>query len=500
MQTKPQISKATMTVAWVVVFGAMAPLLDSTMMNIAINNLVSSFHSSVTTVQWTITCYMLATGVAVPFSSWLINHFDGKYVFMTGELLFGIGSVLSAISPNIQFLIAARLVQGFAGGLIMPLLTTLLVQTAGAEVMGQMMATVGLPMILGPLVGPVIGGIIIKFLSWHWIFWINVPVTLIALVLIAWKMPNYPAQNKQAKLDLIGTLLLIAATSSMIYGVVKAAHTASFSNHTTVTFLIAGAVALVLYVLWAAIRGDRAVLPLKLFKFQSFDGSVIGLFIAGTVLNGAMLLLPLYFQNVRGMSVIMAALALVPQGVGMLISRPMTGRLTDSIGAKYVVLVSCLITFVGTIPFFWIDQHTSYWVIAAVLLVRGIGAGGILTPLMADSYSGMAGSDVPAATIGSRIVQNIGSAFGSALITTVVTAFSTAHVKTFETHLKAGRYTVADNMLQSFVHQHLVTIRLDAFQYGFLIISIAALVILLPTVLLSNKIKQDAPKPVQNRK
>ena len=114
MQNKTQISKATMTVAWVVVFGAMAPLLDSTMINIAINNLVNSFHSSVTTVQWTVTCYMLATGVAVPFSSWLINHFDGKHVFMAGELLFGIGSILAAISPNIQFLIAARLVQGLS--------------------------------------------------------------------------------------------------------------------------------------------------------------------------------------------------------------------------------------------------------------------------------------------------------------------------------------------------------------------------------------------------
>lgn len=153
MQAKAKISKATMTIAWVVVFGAMAPLLDSTMINIAINNLVTSFHSSVTTVQWAVTGYLLATGVAVPFSSWLLNRFDGKAVFVAGEILFGLGSIFAAVAPNIQLLIIARLVQGFAGGLIMPLLTTLLVQTAGAAVMGQMMATVGLPMILGPLIG-----------------------------------------------------------------------------------------------------------------------------------------------------------------------------------------------------------------------------------------------------------------------------------------------------------------------------------------------------------
>ncbi|VDG18996.1 MFS transporter [Lactobacillus paracollinoides] [Lactiplantibacillus mudanjiangensis] len=491
MKKQPtKISKSTMTIAWVIVFGAMAPLLDSTMMNIAINNLVKSFNSSVTTVQWTITCYLLATGVAVPFSSWLLNKFDGKLVFMTGEILFGVGSILSAISPNIQFLIGARLIQGFAGGLIMPLLTTLLVQTAGTAVMGQMMATVGLPMILGPLFGPVIGGVIIKFLSWHWIFWINVPVTLISMFLIIWKMPNYPAQNKAAKMDFIGILLLIVASSSIIYAIVKAAHSANFTNHTTVTFLIIGAVALILYIIWAAFRREQAVLPLSLFTFPSFDGSVVGLFLAGTVLNGAMLLLPLFFQNVQGMSVIMAALALVPQGLGMLVSRPLTGKLTDQIGAKYVVFTSVLITFIGTLPFFWIGIHTAYWLIAIVLFVRGIGAGGILMPLMADSYTGMDNTQVPAATIGSRIIQNVGSAFGSALITTLVTAYSNSHVKTFEHRLAAGHYHVAASHLKAFTTQHLVNIRLEAFQYGFLFISIAALVIILPTLFLSNKMKK----------
>lgn len=486
---KNKISKETMLVAWVVVFGAMAPLLDSTMMNIAINSLVRDLNSTVTTVQWTITGYLLATGIAVPFSSWLINKFDGKYVFLSGEILFALGSTLSAMSPNINFLIGARLVQGFAGGLIMPLLTTLLVQTAGADSMGEMMATVGLPIILGPLLGPVIGGIIIKFLSWRWIFWVNIPVAIISIALILWKMPNYPAQNKHAKLDIVGISLLVISSSSIIYGMVKAAHQATFTNKTTVTFLIIGFLSLVLYVGWALLRRKYAVIPLKLFSFASFDGSAVGLFIAGTLLNGAMLLLPLYFQNVDHMSVIMAALALFPQGLGMLIVRPLVGRLTDSIGAKYVVLVSTIITFVGTVPFYWINQNTNYWIVASILLIRGIGAGGIFTPLMADSYTGMQKSDVPSATVGTRIIQNIGSAFGSALITTLVTSYSKSQVNNFEKHLSGGKYHVAPSHLADFVHTHLVNIRLESFQYGFLMISFAALIMLIPTIFLSDKRK-----------
>ncbi|WP_143805797.1 MFS transporter, partial [Oenococcus oeni] len=158
-------------------------------------------HSSVSTIQWAVTGYVLATAIAVTFSSWLLNQFDGKKVFLAGEIIFAFGSVLSALAINAQFLIGARLIQGFAGGIIMPLLTTLLVQTAGQKVMGQMMATVGLPIIIGPLVGPIIGGIIIKYLSWQWIFWVNVPVAVISILLILWKMPSYPAQNKSAKMD-----------------------------------------------------------------------------------------------------------------------------------------------------------------------------------------------------------------------------------------------------------------------------------------------------------
>ncbi|MCP0887147.1 DHA2 family efflux MFS transporter permease subunit [Ligilactobacillus sp. WILCCON 0076] len=489
MEKQTKIPKSTMIIAWVVVFGAMAPLLDSTMINIAINNLADSFHSNVTTVQWAVTGYLLATGVAVPFSSWLLNKFDGKAVFIFGEVLFGIGSIFSALAPNIQLLIVARLIQGFAGGLIMPLLTTLIVQTAGAAVMGQMMATVGLPMIIGPLIGPVIGGIIIKFMSWHWIFWINVPVVLISLALIIWKMPHYPAQNREAKMDFVGILLLITASSAVIYSLVNVAHTDCFNNTTSINMLLLGVIALISYVAWAVWRKEQAVVPLQLFKFVSFDGSGLGLFIAGTILNGAMLLLPLYFQDVRDMSIINAALALLPQGLGMLFSRTLTGKLTDQIGAKYVVLGSAVITFIGTLPFYWFDQQISYWIIAVILFIRGIGAGGILTPLMADAYTGMRSEQIPAATIGTRIIQNIGSAFGSALISTVVTAYSNHQVNVFEHHLKLGKFHVSSAHMQAFINSHLEGIRLASFQQGFLVIAIAALMIILPTLLLTNKLK-----------
>lgn len=474
-------------VAWIIVFGAMAPMLDTTMINIAINNLSNSFHVSITTVQWTVTCYLLATGIAIPFSSWLLNKFDGKSLFIFSEALFGIGSLLAAISPNIHFLIAMRLIQGFADGLITPLLINLIVQLAGTEVIGQLMATVGLPIILGPLLGPVIGGIIIKLLSWHWIFWVNVPITIISVILIDLKMPSFPPKKKNTQIDLVGIGLLVLISSSIIYGIVQASNKGTFSNRITTISCTFGIAAITIYVIWAIVQKNKVVLPLNLFKFHQFTGASIGIFISGLFLNGAMLLLPLYFQNVRHMSVIEAALALIPQGVSMLISRPFVGRLTDKIGAKYVALVSILITFLGTIPFFWFTQRTSYWIIAAVLFIRGFGAGGITMPLMADSYTGMNEVQIPAATIGSRIIQNVGGAFGSALITTIVTAYAKRRVKTFENGLKYKQYQGNAIQMKQLIQQHLAHISLESYQFGFLIISISAIIIILPTLLLSNK-------------
>ncbi|WMT39339.1 MFS transporter [Paenibacillus sp. D2_2] len=153
-----KLPKELVHMAFILVLGAIAPMLDTTMVNIAVNQFAYDFHTSLNTIQWVITGYVLATAIAVPFSGWLINRFDGKHIYLAAELLFLISSVLSGASWSIGSLIAFRLIQGFSAGLIIPLLTTLLVKAAGQENMGKLMSIVGLPIILGPILGPVIGG------------------------------------------------------------------------------------------------------------------------------------------------------------------------------------------------------------------------------------------------------------------------------------------------------------------------------------------------------
>ena len=332
---------------------------------------------------------------------------------------------------------------------------------------------------------------IVKLLSWRWIFWINVPITALSVVMIFWKMPSYPAQNRTAKLDLPGIVLLGAGSASVIYGIVQASKEARFNNFTTMAWIGFGAAFLGLYIIWGIIRKKQAVLPLNLFKFSSFNGSVLGLLVSGMILNGAMLALPLFFQNINHMSAMEAGLALIPQGLGMLVSRPITGRLTDDIGAKMVVIISALITAVGTLPFYWIDQNTTYWLVAIILFIRGIGAGGILTPLMADSYTGMTPTQIPAASLGSRTIQNIGSAFGTAIVTTVIAGYSSVHAALLKQGIASGKYPVTSVHTHTFIQQQMGLIQLHAFHVGFLIITLAALLIILPSLLLTNKMEQN---------
>jgi len=177
------IPRSLVIIAWIMVLGLMAPMLDSTMINIAVHQLSNQFHTDLATVQWTVTGFILAMGAAAPFSSWLVAHFSGKKVYFWAEIGFGFASLLAGISWNIESLIIFRLIQGFTGGLIMPVMFTLLVDAVGGDKMGRIMAIIGVPMTLGPMLGPIIGGIIVEYATWRFIFFLNVPVIAIAAFL-----------------------------------------------------------------------------------------------------------------------------------------------------------------------------------------------------------------------------------------------------------------------------------------------------------------------------
>ena len=420
-QTTDRLPSGTTSAALIMVLGALPTMLDSTIVNVAINGLSQNFGTDLAVMQWAVTGYVLALAVAVPFSGWLIQRYDGKRLYMAALGLFMVGSLLSGLAWSAPSLIAFRLVQGFSAGILMPLLSTLAVQMAGgSNNLGKLMSLVGIPAVFAPIIGPVVGGLIMQYLPWNWLFLVNLPLGAIGLIGLQLKLPNYPASQAGARLDWPGIILLAAASAALIYGVTKVVKA---GDHTIgLVSLVFGGLAFLGYIAYAVIRPTKAIIGLDLFKTRNFSAAFAALFLAGFATNGPMLLFPMLFQNVRHLSVIESALWLLPQGIGMLIARPQVGKLTDRIGARFVVLPAIGLTLIGTVPFMFFTASTSPWLVWIVLLVRGAGVGGFTVPLMADSFIGLSPAKVPSASVATRIIQNVGSAFGSAVLATVVTS------------------------------------------------------------------------------
>lgn len=457
-----KLPKEVLSAAWAIALGAIAPMLDSTMVNIAIDQLTKNFHTTLTIIQWAITGYVLALAIAVPIAGWLMNHFDGKKIFIAAVILFGFTSILAGISWNVASFIVFRLLQGFSAGIITPLMSTLLVKTAGPENIGRVMAIVSTPMIFGPILGPVLGGFIVQTASWRWIFFINVFIVLIAAPLMLRTLPSFIPFNRESKLDIFGILDLSVMSAALIYGITKAADHATFNNSESLIWTGVGLLLLVTYIFYDHYRGHQTVLPLTIFSHRSFRASSIGLFLANIAIMGPMLILPLFFQNFRHFSAMEAAIALIPQGFGMLVTRPLIGKLIDQLGAKYVVLVSLIISLIGTIPLVFITNQTGMVWIALILFIRGTSFGGINLPLTSDAYTGLADEELPDAGVGINIIENLGSSFGSAMIATVVAAV-----------LQGAQPTIA--------HE------LSAYHAGFLVSVIVLVLIFLPSLFLTNK-------------
>ncbi|MGG2091500.1 MDR family MFS transporter [Bacillus sp. S13(2024)] len=458
---EPGIPKEILTAAWAIALGAIAPMLDSTMVNIVIDQLNKDFNTTLDTIQWSITGYVLALAIAVPVSGWLMNQFNGKKIFIGAVIAFGVISVCVGISWNISSFIFFRLIQGFSAGIITPLMSTLLVKTAGPENLGKVMAIVSTPMILGPILGPVIGGGVVHSASWHWIFFINVFIVLIATPLMMKTIPDFEPFNKDSKLDVFGIIDLSLMSAALIYGITKAADHTSFNNSETILWVGIGLVLAVIYLVYNRIRKNQTVLPMNLFAHKSFLASSIGLFLANIAVMGPMLILPLFFQNFRHFTAIEAALALIPQGVGMLVTRPIIGKMIDKIGAKYVVMVSLVLSLIGSIPLIFITDKTSMVWISIVLFIRGTSFGGIMLPLTSDAYTGLDSKQLPEAGVGINIIENLGSSFGSAVIATVVA-----------TVIQGLQPTIANG--------------LKGYHAGFLVSTIVLAVIFIPSLFLTH--------------
>ncbi|WP_371657932.1 MDR family MFS transporter [Streptomyces sp. NBC_00280] len=416
-QTKERLDPALLKLAGILVVGGLAPLLDTTIVNVAIDGLSRQLHSTVTTVQWVSTGYLLAFAMAIPATGWAADRFGAKRVWMWSLALFMLTSAAAGAAWSIGSLIAIRVLQGIAGGFMQPVLQIMLVRSAGPRRLGRILTVVTLAAVVAPILGPVIGGLIVSNASWRWIFYVNVPLCLIALLLARRHLPAQETRTAK-RLDVTGIALLSPALAAIVYGFTEVGRHGGFDQVQAVVPLVGGVLLLLLFLVYSLRRRD-AVLDVRLFRVRSFSMCAVLLFLAGLSLYGAILLLPLYYQQVRGESALMAGLLLAPQGLGALLTR-WAGGLTDRIGAKPIVVAGMLLTLVGTLAYTQVGTDTSRWYLGIALVVRGAGLGAATVAIVTGAYVDLSPDDIPNATTVIRIMQQLGGSFGTAALVVIL--------------------------------------------------------------------------------
>lgn len=405
-------------IAGVVILGMIMSILDTTIVNVALHTLGHDLHSSVSQIQWVVTGYLLSLAAVIPVTGWAARRFGARRVYMTSLVLFTIGSALCAMASTTTTLVLFRVLQGVGGGMIMPVGQLIMAQVAGPKRMGRVMGIVSMPAMLAPILGPVVGGAILQNLHWSWIFLVNLPVGAVALF-AAWRVLPHTESGEAGRLDVFGLALLSTASSALVYGLAQLGTHSSLTAPAVVWPILAG-VALSAIFCAHALRAERPLLDVRLYANRVFGAASITTLGLGAALFGAMILVPLYYQEVRHESVIMTGLLTGPQGLGMLVVMPLTGRLTGRFGGGRVALGGVSLLVISTIPLAFIGTHTSILYISLVLLVRGVGIGFSFMPAMTAAFASLRPHQLSDATPQLNVLQRIGGAIGTAVLAVVL--------------------------------------------------------------------------------
>ena len=420
MTSAERLDPGLVRLGLVLVLGIVMSQLDSTIVNVALRTLSVDLHAGLSTIQWVVTGYLLALTVMIPTTGWAVDRFGAKRLFVTAAGAFAVSSVLCALSWSVGSLIGFRILQGAAGALLMPVGQTILARAAGPARIGRVMMVVGVPALLAPVLGPVVGGLIVDHLSWRWIFLINVPVGVFSVVTSLRQLPADQRPDTRQSFDFGGLALLGPGLALLVYGLSRAGAAGTFATAPAAWTMLGGLTLLALFAGYALVRGERALIPPVYFRDRAFAAAGLVTLVIGVAVVGVMLLLPLYFQELRGQDALHAGLLLAPQGIGAALVMPVAGRLTDRIGARWVVVAGMLATTAGTLALTRVSADTSLWLLAPALVVRGMGFGATMMPTMAAGYRNLPPTAAGHASSVLQILSRTGGTLGAALMAVIL--------------------------------------------------------------------------------
>jgi EmrB/QacA subfamily drug resistance transporter len=412
-----------------VIVGMIMVILDSTIVNVALPGLVTTFNSTLSTMQWTITGYTLALSAVIPLAGWMTDRFGAKRIFLITIAFFTLGSLLCSIAQTPEQLILYRVIQGIGGGMVAPIGMAMIFRLAPPGKMGAVMGVLGIPMLLAPALGPILSGWLIEFATWHWIFLINLPIGIVGIIVGIRYLPNVERKSVPS-LDIIGMVLGPIAFASLAYGVSEGGRV-GWSSTQALIGLIVGGVALLLFII-VELRQKQPLLELRVFSSSDFTRGIVISWIAQIAMFGAIVLIPFFLQTVRGYSSFHTGLIMLPQALAAGIFMPIGGRLFDKIGARPLAITGLSVITVALFLLSRITLETTLFMVMLPLALIGCGMGlsmmAINTHVLQSAPRRLVSRVTPLTTAAQQVMVSFAVAGLTGYLTTRITEHSKGNV------------------------------------------------------------------------
>jgi len=410
---------------WLITLTVMIPafmeIVDTSIANVALPHMQGNLNAGTDEVTWVLTSYLISNAVIMPMTGWLARIFGRKRFLITCIILFTFASFLCGMAPNLASLVFFRIVQGAAGGALIPMSQAIMMESFPPEEGGMAMAIFGIGAMFGPVVGPTLGGWITDNMSWRWIFYINIPVGVIAVIMAKYFIfdPAYLKRHKAA-IDYWGLALLTLGIGSLQVVLDKGQQDDWFNSSFIITFSIISAVSLILFV-YAELKHEHPIVNLRLFKDAAFASGNFIMFMVGFCLYGSVVMLPLFLQTLMGYSATMAGLVMAPGGIASVIVMPIVGGYIQRRSGRRIILAGLVLGAVSLFFMRGFSLEASYWDFMWPRVMLGAALGMIFPPLTRATLANIPRVEMGNATGIYNLLRNIGGSVGIALSATMLT-------------------------------------------------------------------------------
>jgi len=399
--------------------GTFIAILNQTLMITAIPPIMHEMNVSENSAQWLTTVFMLVNGIMIPISAFLLERFTTRQLFMAAMSIFAAGTVVGALAPNFEFLLVARVIQSAGAGIMLPLMQTVFLLIFPVNKRGAAMGLVGLVISFAPAIGPTLSGWVLQNYSWRMLFYIILPIAVIDIIVAYFAMKNV-TELKNPKIDILSIALSTLGFGGLLYGFTSAGNN-GWTSSVTLASLIVGVLSLTWFIL-RQLSLKHPMLEFRVFKFNIFTITVIIGMIGFMGLIGTETLIPLYMQNMRGFSPMETGIAILPGALVSGFMSPITGRIFDRIGARWLAITGLTIMTITTFFFTNMDASTSFIFITVVYSIRMFGFSMVMMPVTTAGLNQLPNRLIPHGAAVSNTMRQVAASIGTALIVTVMTS------------------------------------------------------------------------------